>query len=153
MSAQVGRVDPDTRAIYRRRRQDGRCVACALRTPRATLCPLCRVRLCWCPRCETLWESSRPQKKASTWCPSCHREVRRQRDGDLPRSTYLTRCKKQAHPLLSKVIALYRTGLKIPQIAEALHIKHGTLRAIISHARKTGRWPKGLQRFASPRNA
>lgn len=146
-------TDPDLRAIRRRRRQEGRCVTCGLRTPRAALCASCRTTRRWCPRCEVVWDYAGPcgrDGESAVYCPPCKRaeDVRRR-----PRQTRAEYLASHEHPQLRAIIRLYRRGLTLDTIAAELGMGASALRAAIHHARATGRWPKGLKRGRSWRPA
>lgn len=139
-------TDPDLLQIRRKRRQQGRCVACGLKVPRAALCEACRATRRWCPRCQDLvpltQSSDKSPARASAYCLPCRNVV--VNGVRVPRAEYLATPRE--HPKLKAIIRLYRKGLTIPQIAAALAMNDGTLRSDIHYARKTGRWPKNLAR-------
>lgn len=140
--------DPDVLAIIRRRRQAGRCAACGTDAGRAALCAVCQATMRYCSNCEAVWTLVAPRpsdeasKRASAWCPDCKRAER----GSPSRAVYLARMKAQRHPKLRLMIALYREGFTMDAIAQQLGMPRGTLGAVISHARATGRWPRSLWR-------
>lgn len=143
-------LDPDLVAIRRKRRQEKRCVSCGTPTPRAALCKACRQTLRYCPRCEVVYPADRTSQRStangrsSAYCLSCSNIVRNGQRRSW--QSYLAEQQARMHPLLPKMIRLYKQGLTYEHIADALGMKHGTLRAIIAHARATGRWPKKLAR-------
>lgn len=141
-------VDPDLLAIQRQRRQQGRCLHCGTRTPRAALCAACRETRRYCPRCEVVWELDRPRRtpdgRSSAYCPPCGNITR---NGPRPsRQRYLAAQRGADHPLLSEIIRRYRAGESYNTIARALQIPRGTVSSLITHARATGRWPARLAR-------
>lgn len=146
-------IDPDLLAIRRKRRQARRCVACGRAVPRATLCKTCRSKWRYCPRCEDVYpaeaasQRSTANGRSSAYCLPCGNAVRNKRG--RTREGYLAAVRAAEHPLLPKVRELYRQGLTYVAIADALGIPRGTLRSIVAHARKTGRWPKRLWRATS----
>lgn len=148
-----GVVDPDLLAIGRKRRQEKRCIACGVPTPRAALCASCRQTLRYCPRCEVLWpvghvtDYDAARGRATRYCPACfNREVNGRRQ---ERAVYLAEMRERQHPQLRAIKRLYRQGLSYRQIADALGMNRGTLGGIIAHARRTGRWSKTLRRVAT----
>lgn len=143
-------IDPDILSIQRKRRQQRRCVACGVPTPRAALCVACRQTLRYCPRCECvhlLGETSQRETKqgrSTSYCLPCGNAVRNGRK--QTRQGYLAEQQARTHPQLPQMIKLYKRGLTYTQIADELGMNHGTLRAVIAHARQTDRWPKRLSR-------
>ena len=143
-------IDTDLLAICRKRRQQGRCVACGVAVPRAALCKTCRATLRYCPRCEAVYPAEETSQRstvngrATAYCLPCGNAVRNKRG--RTRAQYLATLRAAEHPLLPRIRKLYRQGLTYVAIADTLGIPRGTLRAIVAYARKTGRWPKGLQR-------
>jgi hypothetical protein len=141
-------TDPDLLAIRRKRRQQGRCVVCGLRMPRAALCTVCRQAWRWCVRCGDIvpieQSSDKAPSRSSAYCLPCRNVV--VNGPRVPRAEYLAATRTRSHPKLKTIIRLYRKGLTLPQIAAALAMNEHTLKAIIFYARKTGRWPKNLTR-------
>jgi hypothetical protein len=146
-------LDPDIRAIQRKRRQEKRCLACGVPTPRSALCKVCRQTLRYCPRCEcvhSLSETSQRETKegrSTSYCLPCSNIVRNGQRQSW--QVYLAEQHARKHPQLSQIIRLYKQGLTYEQIADALDMNRGTLRAVIAHARATNRWPKKLTRGKS----
>lgn len=142
--------DTDLLAIRRKRRQEKRCLACGVSTPRAALCMACRQTLRYCPRCEQLHslaetsQRSADSGRSTSYCLPCGNTVRNKRGRDW--AAYLAEQRQQQHPKLPQIKRLYKQGLTYEQIADTLQMNRGTLRAVIAHARKTGRWPKQLTR-------
>lgn len=141
----LANIDPDLLSIQRRRRQQRRCLHCGTPTPRAALCGMCRQTRRYCPRCEAVWTATKPRGPWPTeYCPPCHNvAVNGTRE---PRDRYLAKQRASTHPKLRQIIKLYRAGATWNAIAAALDIPRGTLTSIIHHAKRTGRWPKGLAR-------
>jgi DNA-directed RNA polymerase specialized sigma24 family protein len=143
-------IDPDILAIRRQRRREKRCLACGVPTPRAALCKVCRRTLRYCPRCEALYATEQPSQRATAegrstdYCRPCGNAVRNKRS--RTRHVYLTEQHARTHPQLPQIIRLYKQGCSYDQIAQTLGIPRGTLSAIVTHARTTGRWPKKLSR-------
>jgi len=143
-------LDTDLLSIRRKRRREKRCLACGAPTPRAALCKACRATLRYCPRCEVIHplaetsQRSAALGRSTSYCVPCGNKVRNKRDRDW--QTYLAEQRQKSHPKLPQIKRLYKQGLTYEQIADALKMNCGTLRALIAHARKTGRWPKTLTR-------
>jgi hypothetical protein len=141
-------IDPDMLAIWRRRRQQRRCLHCNKPTPRAALCKTCRQTRRYCPRCEVVWVIPAPRPtpngRSTEYCFPCANLVR---NGPRPtRAVYDEQQRERRHPLLGSIIKRYKSGQTYDTIAAALDIPRGTLTSIIVHARKTGRWPARLVR-------
>lgn len=147
--------DPDLFAIRRKRLQERRCLACNIKVPRAALCKTCRATLRYCPRCEAVYPAAVASQRSTAggrttaYCVPCGNAVRNKRG--RTRAQYLAALRGAEHPLLPKTRKLYRQGLTYVAIADTLGIPRGTLRSIVAHARKTGRWPKNLQRTTRAR--
>lgn len=143
-------LDADLLAIRRKRRQQKRCVACGASVPRAALCKVCRATLRYCPRCEAVYPLAETSQRdmsngrSTAYCLPCGNVVRNKRG--RPLAQYLAEQRQRTHPKLPAIIKLYRRGVRIRQIADELDINRNTLRALIDHARRTGRWPKHLSR-------
>lgn len=143
-------LDTDLLAIRRKRRREKRCLACGEKTPRAALCKACRATLRYCPRCEAVYpRGGASQRDASggrttAYCLPCGNAVRNKRGRDW--AAYLAEQRSREHPKLPQIKKLYKAGLTYPQIAGELGMNCGTLRAVIGHARKTGRWSTRLVR-------
>lgn len=145
-------IDPDVLAIWRKRRQEKRCLNCGARTPRAALCARCRQTLRYCPRCEVVYDVSRASQKKRTgdgrstcYCLPCSNRIRNGSHKRQTRDAYLS--ERQKH--LQTIIRLYRSGMTYDDMARAAGISRGALSAFISYARKAGRWPEKLQRRRS----
>lgn len=142
-------IDPDVLAIWRRRRQEKRCLNCGARTPRAALCARCRQTLRYCPRCEAVYDASRASQKkyvgdgrATSYCLPCSNRIRNNSMGRQTREAYLAG--RQKH--LQTIIRLYRSGMTYGEMARVTGRSRGALASLISYARKAGRWPTTLQR-------
>lgn len=143
-------IDPDILAIRRQRRREKRCLACGVPTPRAALCKVCRQTLRYCPRCEAVYGVEQTSQRSTSggrttaYCWPCSNIVR---NGERQSwEAYLAEQHARTHPQLPQIIRLYKQGCSYDQIAQTLGIPRGTLSAIVTHARTTGRWPKKLQR-------
>jgi hypothetical protein len=143
-------IDTDLLAIQRKRRQQKRCLACGTPTPRAALCGVCRETLRYCPRCESVYDAlftsqrSRANGRSTAYCLPCASRVRNYHGRTI--GEYLAAQRERKHPQLEKAIRLYKRGLTYVQIADALGMNRGTLRSLVTHARRTGRWPASLKR-------
>lgn len=143
-------IDPDLRAIQRKRRQDGRCLLCARKTPRAALCKACRVDWRYCPRCERVhplaesFQRTDDAGRSTSYCLPCGNIVR-----NGPRRTraqYQADSQRQRNARIRRALALYRKGLSYREMAERLGLTRGMLSGLISYARQVGEWPAELQR-------
>lgn len=143
-------TDLDLISIRRKRRQEKRCLACGVPTPRAALCVGCRQSLRYCPRCEDVYPAANASQRSDTdgrstaYCVPCGNAVRNHRG--RTRAEYLTEQRAHEHPQLARIKKLYKQGLTYDQIASALDMPRGTLSAVITHARETGRWSARLSR-------
>ena len=141
------RPDPDVLSIQRKRRQQGRCLRCGVKT-RGTLCIACRVAWRACPRCERVYDrrdACHNGARPSCYCKPCHNiQVH-----GVCRTAAEDRARRRAapHPLLPAIMRMYRRGLPSPEIGAALGISDNTVRQIITRARKNGQWPAGLRRL------
>lgn len=146
-------TDPDILAIARKRRQEGRCVACGRASGRrAVLCRLCAEAWRYCPRCEAVYDAALVAGRdhggyTSLYCPPCHNIMCN--GPRQSRAAYLAQDRQ--HPRLKEIVRLYRKGLPYHEMAAALGMPLGTLSSIIVYARQTGRWPKGLKREVGKR--
>ena len=142
-------MDADLRAIYRRRRQAGRCVRCGADASRAVLCGVCRVDWRYCPACEKVYPAAAAYtrtterwRRASELCRRCRKQrydTTKHLTGYPPRSSI-------PHPRLREMIAHWRAGATSREIARALDMNFATLRSAINHARIVGHWPADLRR-------
>src|SRR5689334_5981365 len=114
-------IDPDVLAITRKRRQQGRCVACGTPSGRCAFCAACEPRFNWCPCCETFRERTR--KETSSYCPTCDTA---RRPGHTTRPHYLAAERAKRHPKLFTILRLYRNQLPYTQIAATLQMKPNT---------------------------
>lgn len=151
-------LDPDLRSIYRKRRREKRCLKCGTHVPRAALCKACRQTHAYCPTCEQVlpWEQfpnrqrSGPAGRSTDYCHTCHNAYQREQRGiTCTRDDYLRDLAAQRaapHPLLKRIMALYRRGLSMNAIAVEIGISRSQVGNIIYVARQRGQWPKPLQR-------
>lgn len=142
--------DPDLLAIQRKRRQDGRCLKCTTRAPRAALCAACRAEWRYCPRCERvhrLDESYAPSSaggRSTAYCRPCGNIVRN--GPQCSRAERLAADRARVLARVAKVLPLYRRGVPMREIAAKLQMSSGALSGLISHARTHGLWPDDLRR-------
>lgn len=141
-------IDPDILAIRRRRRQEGRCVACGVRSGRAALCDVCRATLAYCAACGATY----PRRPGlAVWCTSdyctpCKVQYQREARGGVTCAEHSARLVARRQALLRQVIRLYRAGATYDAIATALDIPRSTLASVMTFARRRGEWPAGLRR-------
>lgn len=142
-------IDPDILAIRRRRRQQGRCVACGKHAGIAVLCAGCRTTLVYCPRCEEL--RARPPGArhtcSSLYCPPCNTQRSREYHGwHGTVAEYQERRRARRRELLPHVIRRYRAGENLSATARALGLTREEIDHMISQARTRGEWPAELRR-------
>lgn len=146
--------DPDILAIQRKRRQQGRCVACGKREERyrgrpATLCGGCVLTLAFCPGCESVYERKPglTQGQASQYCTACNTAHKRA-DG-RSWSGYIADIRARRRRLLPELIKRYRKpGVSQAKAGAALGLTRAQTDQIIRDARMHGEWPEGLRRRA-----
>ncbi len=142
--------DPDLLAIQRKRRQQGRCLRCATRVPRAALCVPCRADWRYCPRCERVHpiaESSQRDdaRRATSYCLPCDNVIT---NGVRPsRAERHAAERARLTARLAKALPLYRRGVPTRAIAAQLGMSEGALSGMISRARWLGLWPADLRRL------
>lgn len=132
-------TDPDILAIQRRRRQEGRCVRCGAKAPRAMLCVDCRVDWRYCPRCEVVHTGIKT-KRISVYCPPCN-AARCLARRTQRREAYRQARRTQKERLFPVVIEQLRRGKTAAAVAAALGIQQRYVYKLIAYAHKTGRWP------------
>ena len=128
-------IDPDRLTITRKRRQEGRCVACGVRCGCQVLCDDCKPGLNYCPSCETT--RPRTTRLTSSICWPC----RRKQLGQGTMAAYQARRRAQPHAQLAVVVRLIRKGLTYRQIGERIGLTRAGVRAIVFRARQRGQWP------------
>lgn len=147
-------MDPDILAIQRKRRQQGRCIRCGIKTPRAMLCLECRKEWRYCPRCENVYPVGKTTPDDISYiCVDCKRVHERRRNGSVPIEEYHAMRRAKADKRLHPVIRRYRRGESYKEIAGSLGISIGRLSAMIRTARRYGRWPEELRRQKKRRDA
>lgn len=148
-------VDPDILAIQRKRRQEGRCIACGVTSSPDTLCAEHRKTLAYCPVCETLYtrRPGTPPRDSSAYCTSCLSAQSRQRHTGRTRTEWRSDIGRRRRQLLPEIIKHYKRKEPIPVIATALGLTSKQLDKLIQAARRYGEWPNGLQRKPSRRKA
>ena len=133
-------IDADRLAITRKRRQQGRCVACGERCGCQVLCNACKGGLMYCPDCESTYPR-RTEQRTSRRCPACRRTADRS-----VRARYLAGERARRHRSLTTIIQFYRDGLSYRQIGDALLVPLGTVASAVRQAKRKGQWPKTLKR-------
>lgn len=138
-------VDPDILAIRRKRRQEGKCAACGARSGRLALCDTHRATLAYCPDCADIYQrrASFPSTCATQRCPKCSTAVSRRKRGGRTRAQYLATTQAR---LIPEIMARYRKGEPLDKTARAVGLTRIQIDHLISYARKSGKWPKGLRR-------
>jgi len=141
-------TDPDILAIQRKRRQQGRCLQCGKKAPRAMLCRTCREHWRYCPACEAVYDvDAAIPGRTVRYCRPCDTLRTRKRRDMVSWQEYTTGVRAKSDARLTRIIARYRAGQSYDTIASALGITKGQLSGIINHAKQTGRWPAKLKRY------
>jgi len=134
-------TDTDRRAITRKRRQEGRCVACGARCGCQVLCDICKSDLMYCPDCESTYSRRRDQR-TSRPCLACRRKQR----CDVPADQIAMLKHRRYQARLNRIVKHYRNGMPVKQIAQTVGSPVYALKTFIQRARASGAWPKDLYR-------
>ena len=144
--------DPDLLAIQRKRRQEGRCLRCAVRTPRAALCPAYRAEWRYCPRCERVYprtEARTPngtQGRATEYCRPCGTRLR---SGErAPRAVWLAQSNAARDARFAVALRLFRRGLSYAEVGRRMGLSKGAVSGLAAYARACGKWPLARKRAA-----
>jgi len=154
-------MDADLLQIQRRRLQRGACAKCGADArrngKRSVLCAACfAAEWRYCHRCETVKRAAdcaittRHITRASVLCRLCDRKrvsaVIRARPAFRDRATYIAQARASQQARAAEIARLYRAGLTLLEIADALGTTRPAVGRIIDRARRNGYWPHGLKR-------
>lgn len=148
-------TDPDILAIRRRRRQEGRCLACGARVPRTALCGTCRARLAYCPVCETVYprRAGLDPRRATEYCRACMTLAVRKRTGARSYDRYLADVQALRHRVLPEILRRYARGENLTSVAHVLGLTRSQIDRIIRDARLRSEWPAELRRYRKRENS